>query len=176
MMVQQHKPTVLVIGAGPAGLATSIFAAHRGLKVCVADQRRPLIDKACGEGLLPDTVAAASSLGLQFSDGEGFPFTGIRFLDITGPTVEARFPAAPGFGIRRTALHAKLLQCAVDAGVSFAWNTRIAHAGPDGVVYNGTRVPFDWVVGADGENSQIRNSVCPRTLNYEKTRFGRRRH
>ncbi|MGB8062426.1 MAG: FAD-binding protein, partial [Candidatus Sulfotelmatobacter sp.] len=45
---------VFVIGGGPAGLAAAIAARKCGLRVIVADAAQPPIDKACGEGLMPD--------------------------------------------------------------------------------------------------------------------------
>ena len=49
------------------------------LEVALADRAQPPIDKACGEGLMPDGVAA---LGASASDrSHGLPFHGIRFLD-----------------------------------------------------------------------------------------------
>jgi 2-polyprenyl-6-methoxyphenol hydroxylase-like FAD-dependent oxidoreductase len=35
------KSDVLVVGAGPAGLATAIAVARKGLHVTIADARRP---------------------------------------------------------------------------------------------------------------------------------------
>ena len=49
---------VFVAGGGPAGLAVAIAAAQRGMTVTVADSSRPPIDKACGEGIMPDGLAA----------------------------------------------------------------------------------------------------------------------
>src|SRR5215469_8902261 len=60
------SPTdVLVIGGRPAGLAAAIAARKKGLRVTVADSAHPPIDKACGEGLLPDTVDALGDLGID---------------------------------------------------------------------------------------------------------------
>ena len=53
---------VFVIGGGPAGLAAAIAARERGCRVLVADGAEPPIDKACGEGLLPDGRAAAAAV------------------------------------------------------------------------------------------------------------------
>ena len=47
---------VAVIGGGPAGLATAIGARLAGLSVIVLDRRQPPVEKACGEGLMPDAA------------------------------------------------------------------------------------------------------------------------
>ena len=55
---------VFVLGGGPAGLAAAIAMRRTGLRVILADAARPPIDKACGEGLMPDSLAAARELGI----------------------------------------------------------------------------------------------------------------
>ena len=95
---------VFVIGGGPAGLATAIATAQRGLHVAVADAWGPGIDKACGEGLMPDSVKALGALGVTLPEDAGQPIAGIRFLggDVA---VDAHFPSGTGLGVRRTVLH-----------------------------------------------------------------------
>ena len=75
------KSDVLVVGAGPAGLATAIAAAANGLRVVVADARRPPINKPCGEGLLPEAVDALRSIGIELDSSLGCPLKGFRFSD-----------------------------------------------------------------------------------------------
>src|SRR5580698_5148171 len=90
---------VFVAGAGPAGLACAIAAASQGFQVDVADARKPPIDKACGEGLLPDTLAALTQLGIhldhpsmrEFLQSTTYPLQGIRFVG-NSSTSEATFP------------------------------------------------------------------------------------
>src|SRR5690348_2066351 len=67
----QRVARVLVIGGGPAGLAAAIAARKRGFSVTVADGSKPPIDKACGEGLLPGTLAALRELGVSIPSREG---------------------------------------------------------------------------------------------------------
>ena len=82
---------IFIAGGGPAGLAAAIAARQKGFSVIVADYARPPIDKACGEGLMPDAVLALSRLGITFGFNQGIPFRGIRFTD--GKTsVTGRFP------------------------------------------------------------------------------------
>src|SRR5271166_3270449 len=93
---------VLVVGGGPAGLAAALAARKAGFQVTVADRARPPIDKACGEGLMPDGVAALHEVGVDLKITDGAPFRGIRFLD-KELVAEAAFPNGGfGVGIRRT--------------------------------------------------------------------------
>jgi menaquinone-9 beta-reductase len=176
---------VLVIGGGPAGLAAAIATARNGLRVTVADGRRPPLDKACGEGLLPDSLAAAAELGVTLPAHETHAFSGIRFVrgDVHA---EAAFRCASSvkpsaLGIRRTVLHRVLMEHAERAGVAFLWETPVS--GIDG---HTVRMPntstsakwisAKWIVGADGVSSCVRRwaglDACMRT----RVRFGFRRH
>ena len=72
---------VLVVGGGPAGLATALELRRLGREVLVVDRSRPPIDKACGEGLMPDGVRRLTALGVRLSPDRSRPFRGIRYLD-----------------------------------------------------------------------------------------------
>ena len=90
---------IFVAGGGPAGLAAAIAARQKGFSVLVADYARPPIDKACGEGLMPDAVLALSRLGITFGLNQGIPFRGIRFTD-GKISVSGKFACGVGWGIR----------------------------------------------------------------------------
>ena len=54
---------VLVVGAGPAGSACAAALARSGVDVLLVDQHRFPRDKVCGDGLIPDAMAALERLG-----------------------------------------------------------------------------------------------------------------
>src|SRR5215475_13428185 len=111
---------VFVVGGGPAGLAAAIAARKAGLEVVVADGFEPPIDKACGEGLLPATLQALKRLDVRLGSCDGYPFYGIRFADHQS-AVEAYFPGLRALGVRRTTLHARMLETAQNCGVRCRW-------------------------------------------------------
>jgi len=115
---------VFVIGGGPAGLAAAIAARMRGFEVTVADGARPPIDKACGEGLMPETLAALQELGVGTDASDGVALRGIRFLEAS-THAEAFFPGNHGIGLRRTVLHQKLIDRARDLDVRFCGRPRL---------------------------------------------------
>jgi menaquinone-9 beta-reductase len=177
-MSQQAPPAdVFIIGGGPAGLAAAIGARQNGFQVTVADPRRPPIDKACGEGLMPGAVAALDSLGVRFSPGEAIPFHGIRFLDgQTGLSTEARFPQGVGLAVRRTVLHARLAERAAEAGAEIICGAQVTPLGSGRVACDGREVRSRWIIGADGQQSQVRTWAGLQPTRRERMRFGFRQH
>src|ERR1035438_7089783 len=166
---------LFVIGGGPAGLAAALAARRRGLDVTLADGSVPPIDKACGEGIMPDGLAAARSLGLDLDSTGGQPFRGIRFCD-GDAAVESAFPHGNGLGLRRTALHQLMVNQAIDAGVHLAWGVRVSGITPDGVLADDRLVHARWIAGADGGNSLVRRWAGLDACHHESRRFGFRRH
>ena len=154
---------VFVVGGGPAGLAAAIAARMRGFSVIVADGTEPPIDKSCGEGLMPDTIAALRSLGVRVHAGEGFAFRGIRFVEEAHPggreagRIAASFPSGQGIGLRRPLLHQKMIERAQQVGVRLWWKTCVTGLSSTGVIIGGNeRVAARWIVGADGMRSRVR--------------------
>jgi menaquinone-9 beta-reductase len=166
---------VFIAGGGPAGLAAAIAARSRGFDVIIADCSIPPIDKACGEGIMPDGLAAARALGMDIAAEKVYPFRGIRFCE-EGVSVEADFPHGAGAGLRRTALHRILAQRAAAAGVRMFWGARVSGITEQGVNVGGQIVPARWIVGADGGESRVRHWAGLEAGSRGSRRFGFRRH
>jgi flavin-dependent dehydrogenase len=166
---------VLIVGGGPAGLATAIAASRKGLRVVLIDHRSPPIDKACGEGLLPEAVAVLGKLGIEFDSDLAHPFVGLRFSD--GPlSASAHFAQGSAFGIRRTILHRLLVERAREAGVTMLWQTGFSGF-ESGVVRAGNEtIACRWLVGADGQHSRVRQFTRLDSRAARRHRFGFRRH
>ncbi len=175
MTAVPDKTDVFVVGGGPAGLAAAIAARLKGFEVVVADGARPPIDKACGEGLMPDAAAALARLGVRASSVESFAFRGIRFID-SSTRAEANFPCASGVGVRRTLLHQILIDRAAEVGVRMLWGTRVTGFSSDRVALDGQSLRYRWLIGADGQGSRVRGWAGLDRVRRESFRFGFRRH
>ena len=166
---------VVVIGGGPAGLAAALAAGRRGLDVTVVDSCLPPIDKPCGEGLMPDGVAALANLGVTIPDIDAHPFRGIRFVSL-GLTAEAVFPHGFALGVRRTNLHRVMVEHAAQAGIRLRWKAVVTGLEPDGVRLGGEWLRARWIIGADGSRSRVRRWAGLDSYLRRSERFAFRRH
>jgi flavin-dependent dehydrogenase len=170
-----RRTDVFVIGGGPAGLAAAIAARQRGFAVAVADGLEPPVDKACGEGLMPDTLGVLRELGITLDAAEGFGFRGVRFIDQRA-RADASFPFGQGIGVRRPVLHQKMIEQAERLGVTLLWKTPVTGISPEGVMARGRTIPARWIVGADGIRSRVRRWCGIKETAVSRPRYGFRRH
>jgi menaquinone-9 beta-reductase len=170
-LIVTKRSEVIVVGAGPAGIVAAIAARRLDLQVTVLDARIPPINKPCGEGILPQGVAALRRLGISFPPESTFQFRGIRFVD-GEHFARADFAGATGFSVRRVKLHQLLVSHAVEAGVEFRWGTRVMQIDTEAVTTAKERFSYRWLIGADGQNSQVRKwaGLDPRIA--RRKRFG----
>ena len=164
----------LIVGGGPAGLAAAIAVRLRGIDALVVDYNHPPIDKACGEGLMPEGVRLLGELGVALSRDEAVEFMGIRF--ISGSTIaEGRFPKRAGLGIRRTTLHQRLADRAAEVGADLRWRHRIELTEGVAPKINGEPIVCKWIIGADGYESRVRRwaNISPAS---NRRRIGIRQH
>ena len=177
---------LLVIGGGPAGLATAIFAARAGMSVDVFERGDLPRDKACGEGLMPYGVELLREMGVGL-DASGYrAFDGIRYVS-DGAVASADFRGAKGWGIRRSTLSEALVRRARDLGARLHPRTTVIDVTEgESPSQDPARVDTDagsfrgrWVVAADGLHSPIRREaglLRRRRFLGTSSRFGLRRH
>lgn len=166
---------VVIVGGGPAGLATAIRARQRGLPATVLDAGSPPLDKPCGEGLMPDARQRLEELGVHLPSRSRAVFRGIRYLD--GDRVaDAEFPSGTGLGVRRTELHRAMVLRAEELGVELRWKTRVEGLAEGGVRTCDGKMAARWIVGADGLCSRVRRWAGLEGRPSRSRRFGVRRH
>ena len=182
----------LIVGGGPAGLTAALALRQCGMDVTVADALHPPIDKACGEGLMPDALAELRRLGVKLSPDDGGVFRGIRFVSHADQTAgveaaaEARFPRREGWpdredwqdalGIKRPLLHQRLEQAAQQAGVRLRWKTPVQLLPQGSVLLAGEACRYGLLVGADGQSSRVRRWAGLESGQVLSRRFGFRQH
>ena len=166
---------VFVVGGGPAGLVTAIALRRKGLRVTVADGGDFPSDKACGEGILPEGLAALGRLGIPLDCSEGRVFRGIRFLN-SKAYAEAIFPSGTGLGIRRVALHRQLVDAAESFGVELLWRTPVTSLTRNHVFLGTRKLTADWIIGADGFGSRVKSWAGLGSNPKSYLRFAFRQH
>lgn len=168
-------PDLVIAGGGPAGLMTAIEARRSGLSATILEPATPPIDRPCGEGLMPEAVAALREIGIEAETLGGRPFHGICYVDGT-LVAEGRFSAGTGWGVRRPDLHAGLAARAKETGVDLRWGVKVVGLAPSGFETTEGVVNGRWLVGADGRNSSVRKWAGLEGRRPRRRRFGVRRH
>ena len=169
------RPDLLVVGGGPAGLATAIAAAQKGFRVAVVESRKPPINKPCGEGLLPEAVDSLCRLGIPLHASLGYPFEGFRFID-ESHSASAPISRGRALGLRRIILHQMLAARAEQCGVDLRWGGRISDLDSSGAWVDGEFVGYRWLIGADGQYSLVRRFAHLDSRWTIERRFAFRRH
>ncbi len=162
---------LVVVGGGPVGLATALYADRAGLSVIVVESRSSPVDKACGEGLMPGAVTALRDLGVA---PEGRRFRGIRY--VRGPrSAQAHFTTGPGLGVRRTTLQSCLVDAVSARGIEIVQAT-VDAIDQDGDSVRAGGLTARYLAGADGLHSAVRRLSGLTLPPDPRPRFGLRRH
>lgn len=145
---------VLVVGAGPAGVAAGLTAHDRGLDVVVVDKARFPRDKPCGGGL---TLRGVRLLPFDVTPVVEDVIHGFELRLSPGGTTYQPFRGPVAYMTQRRKLDLFLAEQAVAAGAEFHDGVRVrdVERRPDGdldVLADGARARARLVIGADGAN------------------------
>jgi flavin-dependent dehydrogenase len=163
---------VAVLGGGPAGLAAALALRQGGCRVALYDALRPPIDKACGEGLMPEAVRLLRGLGVGLDERDGASFAGISFHDAHSSAF-ATFSGGSGLAVRRTHLQERMAARAAEMGIALYWGASVQ------AVEGGFRsacgpIPAGFFVIADGLCSTLAAASGFRERTCYSTRYASR--
>ena len=163
---------LLIVGAGPAGIAAALEARRLGRRPVVVDKASFPRDKICGDGLTTGALRLLDSLGLDVRSLPSYEAVHETVL-VTPGGGDISLPL-PDDGslhsavVRRIELDAALVALARDRGVelhegvevtgarSEGARAAVTLAGPDG---GATTISTSWVVAADGHWSPLRRML-----------------
>ena len=161
---------IVVLGAGPAGIAISILMAQKGYAVEILDPATFPRKKICGEFLNPQAVRWLQKHGLHepLLNLQPFPIYGMKIFDSNGRSFTGHyrsFRGESGYAVMREAFDTLLVGHARKTGIRIHEAHRAQH-----LIFNNNHVkgicgtnsdgePFEIygkvVIGADGRNNLI---------------------
>jgi flavin-dependent dehydrogenase len=167
------RTDVAVLGGGPAGLAAALALRQRGCRVALYDAQRPPIDKACGEGLMPEAVRLLRGLGLALDERDGARFAGISFHDAHS-SASAAFSGDNGLAVRRTHLQERMAARAAEMGIGVHWGASVQALADGGFASAGGPIHAEFFVIADGLCSTLTAACGFREQHCYSTRYASR--
>src|SRR5262249_42907844 len=160
---------VLMVGAGMAGMSLGVALKRAGIDCEIVEIRPALSEPGTGISLQGPALRALKTIGVvDRCVALGFGYSHFKTCDAAGNvtgTVELPRLLGPDYpatlGIMRQAVHEVLADELARLGVPIRLGTSVEQLAQDdrGIeasFTDGTRRPFDLVVGADGANSRVR--------------------
>lgn len=154
---------IVIAGAGISGLAAAAAFKFFGHDVTVYEQSHD--PREIGAGIYMKENGFYVLDRLRLTEGlcaKGQRMGGARIIDEDGETVvDRKIDQERLYVILRGDLHSALRVKAEELGAEIVTNTKVAGASPDGRLHlsDGTEVKADLVIGADGINSRVRDSL-----------------
>ncbi len=152
-----------VVGAGFAGLTAACALAQRGWSVRVHERADRLRTTGAGIYIYENGLRVLEAVGAYDAAVKGAPFAHTREVRAGRDRLISvhRWVGSRVFSIVRQNVINALAAAATHAGVEIVTNSMAAGVTPDGelTLADGRRLKADLIVGADGSNSRLRDSL-----------------
>jgi len=167
---------VLILGAGPAGIAAALLLGRKGYSVEILDSAFFPRTKICGEFLNPQAVAWLQENRLLEEVEKMGPFLilGMRLTDREGRTFQGSYRSGKGYAIQRKEFDTLLVSLIQNEGIVLRQGFRARK-----LIFDGDRVAG--VLGEDSSGAAVekrarvvigadgRNNLIGRTFGWMKT-------
>jgi menaquinone-9 beta-reductase len=151
---------VVIIGAGPAGLACARILSQNGIRTLVVDRKREIGSKVCAGGL---TWSGFARRIPEHLIQQSFPIQHIR---TPLQTISVQSPNPIIVTVNRKQMGQLMLEQAMDSGAEILPAVLLTKISNHTLVLFNTltnqhvQVQFDYLVGADGSNSLVRRYLA----------------
>lgn len=153
-----HNNSILIIGAGLAGLTSAIHLSKMGLSVVIIEKNDFPKHKVCGEYISNEVLPYLQWLGVNPLDLNPTNISKVEFSTVTGKKIEGHLPLG-GFGVSRYALDYFLYQKAIANGCQFihetVTNVEYNQYGFKVTLSDATLLNAKIVIGAFGKRSNM---------------------
>jgi len=186
------KPTVLIIGAGPAGSSAALRLAMSGLRPVLIDKATFPRDKVCGDGIPQKVLHLLPQLGLNPDEVKdlGFPIFGMEFYGPQGQRLalgaEASRSAAKSFCIPRKIFDYFLFRAAAARAGDVLSGFKAVHLERRGQQWElflrdvktgkERRLTADIILAADGATSLLVRKALHLSISSDRFYYGLRQY
>ncbi|MFQ5428931.1 MAG: NAD(P)/FAD-dependent oxidoreductase [Phycisphaerae bacterium] len=149
---------VLVLGAGPAGLAAAAFARAKALSVTLVDRADAVSSSRRLEWIHPQTYDRLKAIGVRRADVSAGLINTVRFVELAQGR-SGTIPIDPPVDLVATDLLLERLRAAAESsGADLRFSTEIAHVGPEEEVValtstSGATYRGRFLIAADGHEA-----------------------